>query len=257
MRRNPGARQNSPVVMALVSGKGGVGKSVLTVNLGYLLARQGMRTLLIDADPFGSLPHLTNCPVQAGTLRQVTECLELTTDSGLVAELCGSTPKKHECVLIDCAPGLTETVLAAAERADIVALVTIPELTSLAGNYQLFKELSSLATSDCGLLVNRAASIAEGYEIHERFGLLCRQFLATAPTSLGTVLEDSLVTTSVQRQVVLANSHPNTRMVMSLAEVVAGLIVRRSLGRQANALADDVIESPASADTREYCPYGH
>lgn len=246
-----------PLVVSIVSGKGGVGKSVLTANLGYLMARQGIDTLLVDADPYGSLHHLTNSSDRSGDLIAITDHLGLCSDSSMINDISEFAMQNYPCVFIDHAAGLSDALVAAAKQSAIVVLVTVPELTAIAGSYQLYKELITQHISTCGLLVNRAESVVEGQEIHERFTLLCRQFLASAPKPLGTVLEDPLVSQSVQRQAVLAGTHPETTMIMSLAEVVAGLVARLSLGDRAMAAPCAMIESPASADTREYCPYGH
>jgi flagellar biosynthesis protein FlhG len=212
------ARGRVPFVL-ISGGKGGVGKSLVTANLGIELARRGMRVLLVDLDL--GLANL-NVLLRVSTARNVEDALagrctlaECVTDgpggvhvlpasSGSNAmgrpdddrnarlfTLLGELATQYDVVLGDGAAGIGPDVLAFAAAADRVLVVTTPEPTALTDAYGLIKALHTFGEESGRevptpeLVVNRAASLEEALSTAAKLRGACERFLARSPKSAG------------------------------------------------------------------------
>jgi len=246
------AGSTRPRVVSVVSGKGGVGKSVVAMNLAERLAARGARVLIVDADEYcGNLHILANLDVRAGlqhvragrvslgdAVVPVAERLDLLA-SVPVDELASpqaspdssSMPfpadqiRRYDAVIVDHASGASPTTVETALAADTILMVLVPELTSIADCYGLYKQLQRRnSAADCRLLLNRAASVGEAEEIIGRFQLLSERFLGGMPTVAGALSEDDMYRQSVARQRPLAGLDPQApavRELDDLAEAIA------------------------------------
>lgn len=203
--------------IAFASGKGGVGKSVVTVNLAETLAREGHRVALLDMDIGQSdSPVLLNEAPSTTVLDTVKasgppqEALH-ETEAGLTLAQAARRPRKrpriqgdalyaaldemiehlrtgHDYVLVDAPAGTEGPVRWALDRADLGALVLVGEPTAVADAYRLAKLLWT-ADPDypLGVLVNFADDAADAHSIEERFEAITTRFMDQAPHMLGWI----------------------------------------------------------------------
>jgi len=193
-----------PPVMAITSGKGGVGKSIIALGLAHVLAQKGMRVLLVDADiGLGNLHILTNA-VPIFTLEDLLlghcsleECaLTVSANLDLVAaasginsegivyeavsirrKFAGSKPK-YDLIIIDTPSGLAARTTCFIELADDIVLIVTPELGSLADGYAVLKLLTGRSqVHEWMLFVNLAQSRSEGELTGDKFREMAEQFL--------------------------------------------------------------------------------
>ena len=181
-------RKDSRLV-SLLSGKGGVGKSVLTYNLAERLAFRGHRVLLVDLDVYcGNLHILANVSFRYGVTQVVNEDLSLkeavtflgdnldllatdgrgwpedissTRAAAQLAARLRNEGQQYDLILIDHPSGKCQSSTVMAAASDINLLVVVPELTSIADACGLYKHLLTTDGSlDCRLLINRPRSIS-------------------------------------------------------------------------------------------------
>jgi flagellar biosynthesis protein FlhG len=234
--------------VAIVSGKGGTGKSVVSASIARLLARAA-RTLLIDADLGVGNAHILQGVTPAGTLadlfcgrpaRELVErCgggLDLIAGGSGVARLarvsqsdiarlgdaiCG-LECSYDYLLADCGAGISEATLAFARAADRVVVVTTSDLTAMTDAYAFLKVIGIPSTGPApALVVNRAPTEAAALQTAERVQSVARRFLGRAPTWLGWLPADPLVTDSVNAREPLIERTPTSpagRALLSLFE---------------------------------------
>jgi flagellar biosynthesis protein FlhG len=226
-------------MIAISSGKGGVGKTNIALNLGLALAQAGTRAVLLDAD-WG----LSNTEVLLGIapqrdLRHVLrgECsledclynaplgLNLIPGASGVAEIANLPTSERErlldgfarlgdrtdVMLLDTSPGIADPVIELAASVDRVLLVTTPEPTSLTDAYAFVKVMRqkwSLAKVE--LVVNKAASRQHAVEIAEGFGRVTERFLNYSVPLRGVICQDEKVSEAVCRQSPLMISSPHS-----------------------------------------------
>ncbi|MDD9937747.1 MAG: MinD/ParA family protein [Myxococcales bacterium] len=224
--------------VAITSGKGGVGKTNVTVNLGLALADAGRRCLLLDADMglanldvvLGWASHRTLLDVieQRVSLESAIARVEprlhlLPSPSGVLKlERLGEDQRArlvedierlrddYDVLLVDTGSGLTENVLFFCDWADGVVLVTEPEPTALTDGYALVKVLSqSYDVTNIALLVNQVESSTQAAQIRDRFGSVCARHLNLSLPYLGNVLSDPTLPQAVaeRRPVFRADSN--------------------------------------------------
>ena len=253
--RAPGGVDRGRVI-AVTSGKGGVGKSSVVANLGTELARRGRRVTVIDADfglanldilfnlnPSHHLGHLLNGQASAAQVvsgvEGVPELQIIPGASGMeaLADLDASERERllsalapmtagREFVLIDTAAGIGRNVIDLCVAAGEVILVTNPEPTSLTDAYGLLKILRQ---RDAGvrvlLLVNSASDLAEGDRVHAKLEDVVRRFLDGSLEYLGAIQRDPCVSRATARQSPFVLSYPRaaaSRAVSAVADTLLG-----------------------------------
>lgn len=272
-------------IVSIISGKGGVGKTVVAFNLAERLAADRARVLLVDADlNCGNIHILANTDVTYG-LREVirgelsvpeavvstpfgfdilaagggetiwTE-QDVSPVAGAMARLRGETAS-YDLTLIDNSSGISKTAALITHASDAALLVLIPELTSIADCYGLYKYLIGTDPSpDCRLLVNRAESADEAEYIHKKLCAVSERFLGQTPGYLGHIAEDPGFRKSVASQTTLANLTSETEAVQQLTFLSQRLL--RILGWSPpidrNSFGNDektINKTTAMADIRE------
>ena len=232
-------RSGEARIVAVTSGKGGVGKTNLTVNLAIALAREGQRVIVIDADL-----GMANVDVVLGTVSKYHLMHLLQPDISLqdvlvqgpygvnyisggsaieqAVELSASERQKlmdklavcgemADIILVDTGAGLGQSVLDFILAADEVLLVTTPEPTALTDAYAVMKAYSFHADNkNLRIIVNRVYDEAESRDVLMKLQRTAERFLRLPLEALGSVYEDRNVMNAVKRQSPLLAAYPNT-----------------------------------------------
>ena len=212
--------------IAVLSGKGGVGKSNFSVNLACALAEQGRRVILLDAD-LGLANVDMLCGITAkynlanlidgsrglddilvqfshnvwvlpggSGIRELADLDESHLEA-LIEEL-GKLEDRADILLIDTGAGIHRGVLTFAMAADTAILITTPEPTSIRDAYGVLKALTTAPAggglkNDIAFVVNMANSETEGQEVANRIRMAANQFLGISVNYMGCILKDDLV----------------------------------------------------------------
>jgi flagellar biosynthesis protein FlhG len=238
--------------IAVASGKGGVGKSNVSLNLAILLSAAGHRVALVDADlGLASLDVLLDVDVRsnlshviAGAKRLDDVLIDLPTGvqfvpgaSGLsklahLSELqraqlrqeLSSLEKDNDLIIADCGAGIGPDVLHFAAAADSVIVVTAPEPTAITDAYALIKVLAGRSyAGPISLLVNFAPDRQEARLTYQRIATVARQFLNVRVLDAGYVLADPKVPEAVRLRQPFVLAFPRCPAAKCLAALAAKL----------------------------------
>ncbi|BBO66776.1 site-determining protein [Desulfosarcina alkanivorans] len=235
-------------VIAITSGKGGVGKTNIVANLGYALCKAGNRVLIFDADlglgnldvllgltPRYNLSHVIEgkkelseiivsgpgnlkiLPASSGIqeLTKLTAVQKLEIYNKLNALL-----MNYDIVLIDTAAGISSNVLYFNVSANEIMVVVTPEPTSITDAYALMKILSvRYQEKRFRLLVNLAKNEKEADEVSRQLCLVADRFLDVSIDYFGHVPVDDNVKAGVRKQKVVCEMAPMTRASRNFAEL--------------------------------------
>lgn len=248
------AIQPIPNAVAIASGKGGVGKTWLSISLAHALARLGRRIVLIDGDlglanvdiQLGLAPEIDLADVldsgvplaQAAQHHEATGCDIIAGRSGVasLAALSGARlaafgrgiaelSAGYDRVVIDLGAGVERPVRHLAALAAQTIVVTNDEPTSLTDAYALIKLLTQDgARTRIGVIVNAAASKAEGERTYKTLAKACDTFLKMTPPLVGVVRRDAKVRDAIRHQTPILTRHPNcdaARDVTAIAQRIA------------------------------------
>jgi flagellar biosynthesis protein FlhG len=237
-------------VITVTSGKGGVGKTNLTVNLALALSGLGQKVLVIDAD-FG----LANVDVVLGCSAPYN-ILHLLEDKHRLSDIVADGPKGikfmsggsgiyqlanlsdtqlqyiisqitlfdkwADIILVDTGAGLSRNVLNFVMAADEVIIITTPEPTAITDAYAMIKAYSyHHGQAPLNLVVNRILDMEEGQIVVDKLIKLAYRFLGVKIHSLGFVYEDRNLLNSVKSQVPLLISFPeaiSSRCIENIAQ---------------------------------------
>ncbi len=241
-------------IVAVTSGKGGVGKTNIVTNLAIALSRQGIRVLVVDGDLglanvdllLGIAPQYDLQDVILGNRSLSDVVLEgpdgiriLPASSG-VEELANLDEYRTEVlirsladlegdvdlILIDCPSGIGRNAVSLAQVADPILVVTTPEPTAFSDAYAMIKVLSRRSIKCVpALVVNEAASEEEAAAVAKRVGSVAKRFLNLDVEYWGAVLADESVPKSVLRQEPFLSTYP-----YSPASTCIYQLARRVLG---------------------------
>jgi flagellar biosynthesis protein FlhG len=251
--RRLGAPQPVKVV-AITGGKGGVGKTLVSVNLGAALALAGRGTMLLDAD-LGlanvdvllglharlNLEHVINgdcsledvivtassglkvVPASSGSMAMAM--LGRAQHAGLVNAF-SQLFEPLDVLLVDTAAGLGDAVVTFSEAAQRVVVVVCDEPASLTDAYGLIKVLSRRqASCRFEIVSNMVDSSAQGRALFDKLARVCDRFLNLTPSYLGHVPHDEYLRQAIRRQATVVEafpSSPSARAFHRLAQTVTG-----------------------------------
>ncbi len=242
-------------IVAVASGKGGVGKTNVAANLAVALARLGQRVCVLDADLglanldvlLGLSPEASLLHVLRGERRLVDVMVEgpegiriIPAASGFqemtalgaeerlrLIEEVDALDGTMDVLLIDTAAGISANVLYFAAAAAEVLLVITPEPTSLTDAYALVKVLSAqYGQSEFLVAVNMAAGAADAEAAFKRLARVSERFLRVRLEYQGYVPYDDAVSRAVRTQLPVVLSAPRTPASLALIELARRLGAR-------------------------------
>jgi flagellar biosynthesis protein FlhG len=239
-------------VIAVASGKGGVGKTWFAITLAHALAQRGRRVVLMDADL-----GLANADVQLGiappydlaavlTARATAEqalvaheagfyLLAGRSGSGALAGLDGDPlavalglPRKlsdsFQAVVVDVGAGLGLAQRRLLAGADLPIVLATEEPTSVTDAYAVLKLLAHDSPMRVpNLVVNMAGGIIAGERVHGTLDAVTRRFLGRGLQLAGIVRRDSKVADSIRAQAPLLTRHPTSPAANDVLAIAAGL----------------------------------
>lgn len=260
---NHPASSNKARILAVTSGKGGVGKTMLAANLAAALARHGQRVLVLDADlglanldvVLNLYPKITLHDVFTGKA-QLEEAI-LPAPGGFSVLLAGSglveysrlTPEvrdqlvgilarvtpRFDRILIDTGAGISDVVLYAVSLADEVLVLATPEPTSMTDAYATIKVLATqYDRRQIRMVVNQVSRVGEGRAVRGQLQLVVDRYVTpmlaqdVAPLKLdllGEIPQDTSVREAVQRRELLLQTMPGSAAAQAIMGIATRLLV--------------------------------
>lgn len=247
------ARQRARAsVIAVTSGKGGVGKSNIAVNLAIKLASADKAVVLMDADlGLANADVLCNIDLPSNLSHVIARRKELADvmvdapggfrliggASGLarmadlsdydrqrLIDALADLEARTDVILIDTGAGISPNVLSFTRCADHVLVVTTPEPTAITDAYAVIKVISRDAPGQpISLLVNQVQRAEEGHLVYERIAQVARQFLAVHVLDGGYVPADPEVPAAVRRRTPFLLHNPRCPASVSIGQLAMRL----------------------------------
>jgi len=240
-------------VISVTGGKGGVGKSNITVNLAISLAKKGQKVLIMDADlglanvdimlgirARKNLSHLISgectleeimldgpdgikiIPASSGT-QQMAQLSEME-HAGLIRAF-SSLTEQIDTLLVDTAAGIADNVISFAVASQDLLIVVCDEPTSITDAYALIKILSQ----DYGLfrfrvVANMVRTEKEGRDLFKKLSRVTDQFLDVALDFVGAIPFDENVRKAVRKQQALVNIYPSSPASLAINDIASKVL---------------------------------
>lgn len=260
---------NTTISVSILSGKGGVGKTNIALNLGYCLHRGGHPLLLMDCDMglanldvlLGMAPEHTlhdlltgvasidkvAVPIETGGFDFIPaasggpELVELDADMrAMLLQRLEPALSRYDYLFLDLGAGISPTVLAFAAMTHLRLVVITPEPTSLTDSYALIKVLATRhGVRDFHVVVNQAEDRNEEQTAYKRLAAACDRFLGFTPAFLGGIRLDKALQDAVRRQKPLMQINPRARAAQDIFSIAV------KLQRIRTALLPQIAEEPA------------
>ncbi len=261
------ARSAASHLIAVASGKGGVGKTWLSIILAQSLAARGRSVLLVDGDlglanvdiQLGLTPRHDLSAVLSGRLRLEQAIVRhapadlpaagfdilpgrsgaaslASLELGLLDRLLRTVRglAGYDVVLLDLGAGIDPATRHMAACADTLLVISTDEPTALADAYAVLKLQArdraarvSEAAADVRLVVNQSTSLASGQRTYDVLARACTTFLGAAPRLAGIVRRDGRVSDAIRRQTTLLIRHPNAPAAEDVGRIADALAAGR------------------------------
>lgn len=236
------------MVLAITSGKGGVGKTNIATNLSICMAAENQRVILMDADlGLANLDVLMNLRsrynlshVVSGrrTLDEITQV-----GPGGIEVICGGSgieslanlnsfqrqrlidelqklQSRSDIIIVDTGAGIHSTVIGFCQAADHTLVVTTPEPTAMTDAYAMIKVLASKNYSGrISLLVNMAQSLTEGKKIYRQISDVAARFLNVPVYEAGVICREDSLLQAVRRREPVVLAFPKAPVSKAFAAI--------------------------------------
>ena len=241
--------QMNPVqVIAITSGKGGVGKTNVSTNLGVSLAQGGSRVLLMDADlglanvdvllglqPASNLSHVIRgelaledvlvegpaglriIPAASG-IQSMAE-LSSVQHAGLIGAF-SELSFSPDVLLVDTAAGISDSIVTFSKAANEVLVVVCDEPASITDAYALIKLLNrEYGIYRFRIMANMVRSTQEGIELFRKLVRVSERFLDVTLDYTGSIPHDEYLRKAVQKQRAVVDAYPRSRSAQAFAKM--------------------------------------
>jgi flagellar biosynthesis protein FlhG len=259
--RTPRSRVQPASVIAIASGKGGVGKTFVSTTLATCFARMGRRTLLVDGDlglanvdvQLGIAPETDLAAVVAGwveledAVSKVNggagsgnpfgfDVLPGRSGSGALAGLPAEEAARlaasltalalqYDTVLVDLGAGIEDNVMRLARACDRCLIVATDEPTSMTDAYAFIKVLRGYAPSvQPWIAINMADTRVAGRRTYEALARASQTFLGFRPPMAGLIMRDPKVREAIRQQKTLLTVDPNTQAAIDVGQIAEALV---------------------------------
>lgn len=243
--------------IAVVSGKGGVGKSNFALNFALTLSGKGKKVLLFDLDiGMGNIEVLLGKTTNKSIVHLFSEDYKLeeiiekgpnaisyiSGGSGLDEIFTMDKEKydyflsqfekllaSYEFIIFDMGAGITEGSAHFILAADECIVVTTPEPTSLTDAYAMIKHvLKKNIDISIHLLVNRTLTVKKGEQTMQRLIQVVKKFLSKEIKPLGIIPDDKKVMQAVSDQIPFVLYHPKSPAALALMDITTGFLTNKS-----------------------------
>lgn len=254
-KRDTSASMRRLRCISVASGKGGVGKTVVSIGLAINLAKKGFRVLMLDADlglanvdiQIGVDPKMTIQDVIFGGKRldevvvSVREGLDLLASSTGAAEMAdmGSARRSlfvdellafaagYDFLIIDVAAGIGQSITAFLQSSPEVLIVVANEPTSIMDAYSLIKVVGkSPVPPRMHIVINMVKRIEDGEHLYGKLDGITRRFLGQSYPCVGVLPYDPVVGDAIRARRSVAEYAPGSAASICLKEVAEGVIER-------------------------------
>ncbi len=239
-------------VLAVTSGKGGVGKTNIAVNLSICMAVAGKKVLLMDADlglgnldivmDINSRYNISHVISGKKNLQEITllgpEGIEVICGGSGLEELANLSHFQRErlirelqrlqdqadVIVIDTGAGINSCVVRFCQSSDQTLIVTTPEPTAMTDAYAMIKVLSGRDYAGrMTLIVNMADSAAEGKKVYRQISEVAGRFLGRAVYEGGVICRDDKVYAAVKKRQPVVLSYPKSNVAAAMTTIAARL----------------------------------
>jgi len=238
-------------IIAVTSGKGGVGKTNVATNMGIAYAQMGKKVIVLDADlglanvnvimnviPQYNLYHVIKKQKRLSEIIIDTEYgVKLIVGASGFAKIANMAEAERDefinemytlsdvdIIIIDTSAGVSKNVLSFVAAADEVVIITTSEPTAITDAYGIIKVIATEVDNmnlNLKMIINRVDSAAEGKRIADRMINIAAQFLNLKIEYLGFIYNDPLVTKAVIKQKPFLIAEPNGKAASCLKHIVA------------------------------------
>jgi flagellar biosynthesis protein FlhG len=243
-------------VVAVTSGKGGVGKTFVSANLAAALAKRGLRVLVLDADlglanldvVLNLYPKVTLHDVFTGKAKLEEAIIRapggfsvLLAGSGMVEysrltsevrddflRIMNGLVPHYDIVILDTGAGISDVVLFAVSLASEVIVVATPEPTSLTDAYATIKVLvGQQKRQNIRMVINQTARLGDGRAITVQLQQVLDRFVTSEPgrplklIHMGDIPADPAVRQAIMRRQLLMQSQPGSPAAMAVSQIAA------------------------------------
>lgn len=248
---------NTARVITITSGKGGVGKSNLAVNLAIQLRKAGKRVVIFDADfglanvevMFGAIPkyNLSDLIYRGKSIREIItpgpmEIGFISGGSGVIGlnnlyreqimylvKAIGELNDVADFIIIDTGAGISDQVLEFVMASPEVLLVSTPEPSSLTDSYSLLKALYKnpnfiSSGTTIHVVANKIMSAEDGQAVYDKLNSVVSQFLHGSLNFLGMIPQDTALERAVRQQKTVSLQEPNSNSAKAFEVLCRNLL---------------------------------
>ncbi|MCX7999146.1 MAG: MinD/ParA family protein [Leptospiraceae bacterium] len=245
-------KRTSARIIAVTSGKGGVGKTTFAVNLAISLAKEKQKVLVLDGDlglaninvVLGIIPKFTLYHVIRGNknlreiILQTPDGIDIVPGANGYAQLADldslsrenlirdfSELDDYDFIIIDTGAGISVNVISLVLAADEGIIVTTPEPTSITDSYGLIKSITQ-KNKDFPLkvVINKAKDELEGKKVAKRVIDISQKFLNVQPHELGIIYKDEDVEKSILAQKPFMINNPRSKASECMMKICHSLL---------------------------------
>lgn len=240
-------------IIAVSSGKGGVGKTNIAINLGIAYAKIGKKVIVMDADLglanvnvcLGVIPKYNLFQLIKKQKRMKDIIIDTNYGIQIVAGASGfskianltdeervsfvneiSSLSYADIIIIDTGAGVSKNVISFIMASDEAIIITTPEPTAITDAYGIIKIIATEINNpnlELKLIVNRVHSFSEGRRVAERVISIAGQFLNIKVENLGMIYDDQVVSQGVIRQVPFISIDEKSKAAVGIKHIVSRL----------------------------------